>query len=375
MSFSSSAASCPRPRSPAHRPGRPENRTGRRPRRPDRGSSARHRDRWREAPLAGGVLRPTRRRARRSRPGRRRRRAARCGRRSRRPRRRSRRRHLRSTGSASSRRRARPRVVGGLGLERRRRIRARRRLDGSASSRRRIRVRASLGPDSASSRRRIRFRRRRGRRRRSSTPPRAHRRPPGWFASGLGFVDVVKFVLPDDRDLAGQLGDGDGVGVAAAPPAPAADRRGTDRAVLRQQLRDRDRSGAAVAVVWSCHRVLPLTRCLIAPVRLVLSLSIRARTSPPRRFRRLRCRVSAESALLATPRGRCPRVSIRQRSHTRLRHQRARHDLWRPLGTHSFQFRTVSRGHPRDESYELPEAGSCQRPLHPRSRARRAPRR
>ncbi len=93
------------------------------------------------------------------------------------------------------------------------------------------------------------FDRRRGRRRRSSTPPRAHRRPPGWFGGGgLGFVDVVKFLVPDDRDLTGQLGDGDGVAVATAPPAPAADGRGTDRAVPRQQLRDRDRSCAAVAV-------------------------------------------------------------------------------------------------------------------------------
>src|SRR6185503_16450375 len=77
-------------------------------------------------------------------------------------------------------------------------------------------------------------------------------------SGGLGFVDVVNFVLPEDRDLTGQLRDCDGVAVATTPPAPAADGRGTDRAVPCQQLRDRDRSCAAVAVFWSCHRVLPL---------------------------------------------------------------------------------------------------------------------
>src|SRR4029453_16350628 len=42
--------------------------------------------------------------------------------------------------------------------------------------------------------------------------------------------------------------------------------------------------------------------------------------------------------------------------HARLSYQCSGHDLWRPLGTHPFQLRTVSRGHPRDEIYELPEA-------------------
>src|SRR6185312_3760032 len=71
----------------------------------------------------------------------------------------------------------------------------------------------------------------------------------GSRGGGLGFVDFVRVLVPDERDLTGQLGDRDGVAVATAPPAPAADGRGTDRAVPRQQLRDRDRSCAAVAVV------------------------------------------------------------------------------------------------------------------------------
>ena len=57
---------------------------------------------------------------------------------------------------------------------------------------------------------------------------------------------------------------------------------------------------------WSCHRLLPLDRLGAVDS----GLQHPARTSPPGRFRRLRCRVSAESDLLATPTGRCPRVSI-----------------------------------------------------------------
>ena len=63
-------------------------------------------------------------------------------------------------------------------------------------------------------------------------------------ASATGSVVVGRtrdLAGADDRDLAGQLGDGDGIAVAA-PAAPAtADRRRADGSVLRQQLGDRDR--------------------------------------------------------------------------------------------------------------------------------------
>jgi hypothetical protein len=54
-------------------------------------------------------------------------------------------------------------------------------------------------------------------------------------------------LVPDDRNLAGELGDGDGVGIGTAAMAPAAagDRRRPDVSVARQQLGHRDRPGAA----------------------------------------------------------------------------------------------------------------------------------
>ena len=249
--------------------------------------------------------------ARRSPPGQRRPRAPRCGRCTRLPRRRSRRR----------RRRRRPCV--------------------EVRPRRRIRLR------------------RRARRHRWSTARRARRRPPEWVRGGFGFVNVV---LADDGDLAGQLGDCDGVGVATTPPAPTAYGRGADCAVLRQQLRDRDRSRAAVAVFWSCHRVLPLGLATSRPAsahgRLHQGRSIRFAVEFPQN----------------QPFSQCPGADVHafdgESLHARLSYQSSRHDLWRPLGTHPFQLRTVSRGHPRDECYELPKAGSCECPLDPRSRPR-----
>ena len=185
--------------------------------------------------------------------------------------------------------------------------------------------------------------------------------------AGLGgLVDVGVGVPGDDRDLAGQLGDRDGFGVAAPTPAPTADRRCSDRSVLRQQLGDRYRPCAAVAVFWSCHRVLPLglaaSSVRIAYGRLHQCGSVGFAVEFPQ-----------DKAFSQRPRADVHGID-RQRSHARLRNQRAGHDLWRPLGTHSFQLCSVSRGHPRDESYELPKAVSCQCPLHPRSRpGRRRP--
>jgi len=71
------------------------------------------------------------------------------------------------------------------------------------------------------------------------------------FVSGL-------LVGPDDRNLAGEFGDGDGVGVAATATTATADRRRPDRSVAGQQLRNRD--GTGVLAIWSGHRESPVRR-------------------------------------------------------------------------------------------------------------------
>ena len=179
--------------------------------------------------------------------------------------------------------------------------------------------------------------------------------------------------VSDDRDLAGEFGDRDRV-VVAAPTAPApADRRGADRAVLGQQFGHRDRSGAAVVVVWSSHRLLPLglTRAVSRaghglqhpPPGLHQGGSVSFAVQFPQNqafAQRPRANVhgvdSPAPACLPPPPMRPPRSVA-------------------PLGAHSFQFRSVRRGHPRDERYELAQAAGRQCPSSRAARPPRAPRR
>jgi len=56
--------------------------------------------------------------------------------------------------------------------------------------------------------------------------------PIGGYQSDYDILVVVS----DDRDFAGQLGDGDRIAVAPAPPASAADGRGADLEAVRMPL-------------------------------------------------------------------------------------------------------------------------------------------
>src|SRR5882757_6941465 len=128
----------------------------------------------------------------------------------------------------------------------------------------------------------------------------------GWANLGvasLGHLDVVGFLdvcgIRHDGDLAGQFGDGDRVTVAAPTAASAANRRGPDGPVLGQHLGDRDRSGAAVVVVWFCHRVsLALAKPADVSIKAVPSASLSSfrKISPSRNAQGQMSTVSIASA-------------------------------------------------------------------------------
>ena len=145
----------------------------------------------------------------------------------------------------------------------------------------------------------------------------------GRLGGGVADVGVGVWVTSVS---AGQLGDRDGVEL------PRRRRRRPPTAVLRSfrslpQLRDRYRSCAAVAVFWSCHRVLPLGWRAAGRHRVHRSEqrgSVGFAIEFPQNKTFSQCRWADVHGI------------DRQRSHARLRDARAGHDLWSLFGTHLF---------------------------------------